>query len=158
MLWTKSKNWSRFQKFKFLCFTESRNNHCILLLLCCWYMAYIRKCLPENYWGLCTCAQNSARTEQGSKLLSLQTLRSGWMSAEIWGDFRSAKIHRDAVSLLCDSLMVSSPTQQVADSWICFNPGLRTQEISFSPLKKIIGSIEKRWILKGNWVDMQTKI
>lgn len=31
------------------------------------------------------CAQNSARTEQGSKLLSLQTLRSGWMSAEIWG-------------------------------------------------------------------------
>lgn len=96
------------------CFMESRNNHRILPLLCCWYMAYIRKCPPENYWGLCTSAQNSARPEQGSKLLSLQTLRSGWTSAEIsWGLQTRQGSQRDAVGPLCDSLMVSSFTQQV---------------------------------------------
>lgn len=123
MLWTRSKNWSSFKKLKFLCFTESRNNRRILLLLCCWYMAYIRKCLPENYWALCTCAQNSARPEQGSKLLSLLTLRSGWMSADIsWGLQTSQNSQRDAVDLLCDSLMVNSLTQQVWGQ-ICFSPG-----------------------------------
>lgn len=63
---------------------------------------------------ICTCAQNSARPEQGSKLPSLQTLRSGWMSVEIsWGLQIRQDSQRDAVRVLCGSLMVSSLTQQV---------------------------------------------
>lgn len=100
----------------------------------------VPRTLPEQNRGVSSCL--CRHSEVG-----------GWVLKS--GDFRPAKIHRDAVSLLSDSLMVRSPTQQVADSWICFSPGLRTQEISFSPLKKIIGSIKK---IKGNWVDMQTKI
>lgn len=63
-------------------------------------------------------------------------LRSGWMSAKIsWGLQISKDSQRDAVSLLCDCLMVSRLTQQVGGQIHGFSSaqdsGPRTQEISF---------------------------